>query len=102
MLSRQELGNELKEMLLPGHSDIKKIADWAYELYSFSGEKWSRDIYYMLYGLAGMTADECFEYTEEQLNVLADKLLANEKNAYRNMLNQFNLPKWDVLEQLPD
>jgi len=84
LYTRQQLGRELKQILKKSCDPIM-VAKWAERLHLNSPEDLSPELDDLLYAISMMSADENFEYTEEQLNLLADKLMNNEENALQQV-----------------
>jgi hypothetical protein len=76
-LEKNEIGKELKRELSKGYN-IERISDWAYDLFiSLRGES-SYEVHTILDRISVMAAGPEFEYTEEELKLLAN-LLINEE-----------------------
>ncbi|MDQ3239267.1 MAG: hypothetical protein M3P33_01970 [bacterium] len=84
-MNKQHFGKELQKQLLQKY-DIVKISRWAYQLYSNNCRSLDSEMREILEYLFSMEDDPQFEYTEEELRLLAQKLIDNEDNP----LNQIN------------
>ena len=76
-LTKQELGIVLRARLDQGY-DVVKLSRWAYSLFFKNSERLISELDSVLEYLFSMEDDPQFEYTEEQLRVLAQLLIDNE------------------------
>jgi len=67
--------------------NIVSISRWAYELFSDNCRWLSPDVEEVLQYLFRMEDDPQFEYTEQELKLLATKLINNEKEAIKQINN---------------
>lgn len=74
-MNKQELGNQLKSLLIK-EKDIKKISQWAFSLYSRL-RLLDPSMQEILECLFSMEDDPQFEYTEQELKLLAEMLINN-------------------------
>jgi len=74
--SKKEIGELLRKELNKGYN-IERISNWAYDLYTFSPDEVSAEIDDILRHIFIMDAGPEFEYTEQELRLLAE-LLINE------------------------
>lgn len=75
MYTKQDFGKELKKRI-EDKSSISSIASWSYSLYLDKDvEQGLNDIFL---ALSDMDAGPEFEYTYEELNDIADRLIAGE------------------------
>lgn len=88
--SRQEMGKKLKEFLFIQPIDLSSIAKWAETMYWNMPSGISNELKELVLALMAID-EEGFEYTEEQLNILADKLIKNEENALKQVNKQFKI-----------
>lgn len=72
-LQKKELGEEIKSLLIKEYSS-EKISDWADRLLINMEEK--SEVYFILNRLSLMEAGPEFEYTEQELWMLAELLFA--------------------------
>jgi len=101
LYTRRQIGKELKRILKEPYDPII-VANWAEDLYLHSPVDTSPELNHVLYALEMMQADESFEYTEEQLNILADKLMNNEENALKQVHKMFKIfEEWQP-DEAPD
>lgn len=77
-MNKQTLGKELDSQLKKGY-DIVKISRWAYKLYSENIRFLDASTEEILECLFSMEDDPQFEYTEKELQLLAEKLLKGER-----------------------
>lgn len=75
--SRQEFGLELKEKI-KNKEDVACIGDWAFSTYWEHILDIDDDFKVFLTDLSGMSADPQFERSYEELNQIADRLIAGE------------------------
>lgn len=85
MYTKQKFGQELKKQI-EKNFNIIKIARWAECIYSNYCREISTDLNDVLMTLSIMEHGPEFEYTEEELRLLAQKLIDGEDNP----LNQIN------------
>lgn len=84
---KKEVGEELKNQLDKGY-DLKRISNWAYDLlYIKSRNQCLPEINSILRNISVMEAGPEFEYTEQELRLLAD-LLMNEANDPIKQINE--------------
>lgn len=74
--SKKEVGEELKRELDKGYNVIR-ISNWAHNLFFYSREAFTPDVSQILQYIFLMEAGPEFEYTEQELRLLAE-LLINE------------------------
>jgi hypothetical protein len=79
MYTKQEFGNELNKQLGEGF-DIVKIAKWAEHIYSNPCREISVELNDIIMTISIMEHGSEFEYTKEELELLAEKLLKDEKD----------------------
>jgi hypothetical protein len=82
--TNQKIGQELKAQLEIGYN-IKRISRWAYRIFHYNMEDLSNEQEDMLIGLFSMEDDPQFEFTEEELKLLAEKLINNEEHAFKTV-----------------
>ena len=73
ILSKKKLGIDLKNLLSSSY-DIRRIASWAYDL-SLNYEEIPTELEEILENLSFMEVGPEFEYTEEKLRRLAERLI---------------------------
>ena len=88
-MNKSELGKELKYELTKGY-DITRISKWAYNVYSNNLKSLDSETLDLLISLFSMEDDPQFEYTENQLNFLANQLI-NEAYLYNCRICGLNL-----------
>ena len=77
-ITRIEFAKTLKEMVLKKES-MQQIALWIHRVYvSYYDNDMDKSFYEILYSLMMMDAGPEFEYTYEELNDIADRLIAGE------------------------
>ena len=77
--TRQEFGLELKEKI-KNKEDVVGIGDWAYEMYFEHMLEIEDDFKGFLKDLSAMADDPQFEFSYEELDQIADRLIAGERN----------------------
>ncbi len=92
-MNKKELGEQLKA-LLEKESDIVKISRWALRLYSNNIRSLDLSSRGVLQCLFSMEDDPQFEYTQLELQLLAEKLINNEEDPIEqiNALKSFKKP----------
>ncbi len=84
IMNKQRIGEELKLQLEKGY-DIVKISRWAYKLFDENCcalDPPSREILQCLFS---MEDDPQFEYAENELRLLAEKLISNEEDPLKQI-----------------
>lgn len=76
-LSKKEIGLELSSQLKKGY-DIERIANWADELFFNLRDNRSLEIEHILRNIFMMDAGPEFEYTKEELELIAEMLIRDE------------------------
>ena len=77
-ITRIEFAKTLKEMVLKKES-MQQIALWIHRVYvSYYDNDTDKSFYEILYSLMMMDAGPEFEYTYEELNDIANRLIAGE------------------------
>ena len=79
MYTRQQFGLELKEKV-KNCALISDIGNWSYFMYSQHRREIDRDFRDLLITLGGMEMGPEFERSYEDLDQIADRLIAGEKN----------------------
>ena len=87
--SKQEIGRALREELNKGY-DIERISNWADELFISMRDKRSPELDDILRHIFIMDAGPEFEYTEQELRLLSEKLINNEENPIKK-INEMKL-----------
>lgn len=83
--SKKEIGEELKKELVNGY-DIARISNWAYNLlYIKVRDQPLPEISSILRDISVMDAGPEFEYTEEELRLLAEMLINEEKDPIKRI-----------------
>ncbi len=82
--SNQQLGETLKTRLTKGY-DIVQISRWAYEIYFNNCRFLDPSTEETLEYLFRMEDDPQFEYTEEELRLLADMLINDETDPIKKI-----------------
>jgi hypothetical protein len=78
MYSKKEIGEDLKKELDKGYN-IQRISNWAYNLlYIKIRDRPSAEIGDILRAISAMEAGPEFEYTEQELKLLAELLIKEE------------------------
>lgn len=85
----QKIGYGLKEELKKG-SDVLRIAQWAYNVSNAIVRDLDKDTAVLLNSLALMELDPQFEFTEFELNELAELLINGKKNAIDIIRKKYN------------
>lgn len=75
--TREEFGLKLKEKI-KNKEDVADIGDWAFSMYYEYMLEIDDDFQDFLTDLGGMSADPQFERSYEELDKIADKLIAGE------------------------
>ena len=83
-MKNQELGRELKSFLAT-EKDIVKISRWAFRLYSNNRQNLDPSISETLECLFSMEDDPQFEYTDQELRLLAEMLINDEKDPIKQI-----------------
>ena len=83
-MNKQELGKQLKS-LLATERDIVKISRWAFRIYSNNLRNLDSSMMEVLECLFSMEDDPQFEYTEQELKLLAEKLINNEEDPIKQI-----------------
>jgi hypothetical protein len=82
--TKKEIGEELKKQLGKRYN-IERISNWAYDLFiSFRGKP-SPDLDTILDRISLMAAGPEFEYTEQELSLLAELLINEEKDPIKQI-----------------
>lgn len=76
-ITKQEIGHKLKYLVQTQH-DIKFISDWAHSLYAQYLTDAGSDLDDVLLVLVTMNAGPEFELSYEELDQIAEKLIAGE------------------------
>jgi hypothetical protein len=92
-MNKQELGNQLKSFLAK-ESSIVKISRWAFGIYSNNRRDLDSSTREILECLFSMEDDPQFEYTEQELKLLAEKLINNEEDPIKQ-INDMKSKKLD-------
>lgn len=79
MYTKQQLGQELKEQLLGSYNPIQ-IAKWAEHVHYNYRLQLPQELYDIVEVLAVMSMGPEFEYSKDELLMLAEKLIKNEKD----------------------
>lgn len=82
--TNKKLGLELKAQLDLGFNIIR-LSRWAYSLFYDHRRELSLDIKEILIDLSRMEDDPQFEYTEQELRLLTEKLINDEKNPVKQI-----------------
>ncbi len=93
MKDNNKLGLELKKQLRHGYN-VEKISRWAYGIFFDHRDELTLEIKEILKELARMEGDPQFEYSEAELNLLAERLIKNEEDILKN-INEINLDEQD-------
>ncbi len=83
-MNKQRLGEELKLQLEKGY-DIVAISRWAYRIFSDNCRALDPSIREILEYLFSMEDDPQFEYTEQELNLLAEMLINEEEDPIKKI-----------------
>jgi hypothetical protein len=76
-LEKKDIGKALKQELCKGYN-IDMISDWAFDMWIRLPKESSEEVHTILDRISVMAAGPEFEYTEEELKLLAN-LLINEE-----------------------
>ncbi len=82
--SKQEIGKALREELNKGYN-IERISNWADELFVSMRNKRSPELDDILRHIFIMDAGPEFEYTEQELRLLAEMLINEEKDPIKQI-----------------
>jgi hypothetical protein len=82
--TNQKIGQELKAQLEIGYN-IKRISKWAFGIFHDYLGDLSNDQQDTLIGLFSMEDDPQFELNEQELQLLAEKLINNEEHAFKTV-----------------
>lgn len=102
--NNKNLGEELKLQLISGY-EIVKISRWAYKIYSHNCRYLDSPTEEILEYLFRMEDDPQFEYTEQELRLLAEMLIHKELdpikkiNDMKNQTNSRNLNLREIPRQ---
>jgi hypothetical protein len=91
--SKNEIGKALMEELNKGYN-VERISNWADELFISIRDKRSPEIDDILRHIFIMDAGPEFEYTEQELRLLAEMLINEEKDPIKK-INDMNSNKLD-------
>ena len=94
--NKNQLGLELKKQLRHG-CNVWKISRWAYGIFFDHRDRLTLEIKEILKDLARMEDDPQFEYSEAELNLLAEMLINNEEDILKK-INKINLDEQDHAE----
>lgn len=83
-MNKQEFGKKLKSFLA-NESDIVKISRWAFRIYSNNIQALDSTMKEILQCLFSMEDDPLFEYTHQELLLLAEKLINNEEDPIKQI-----------------
>lgn len=86
MYTRAQFGKELRKVLQKPYQ-LEKVTHWADQLYSNQLEELTEELYDLTERLSMMSLAEEMEFNEEELNLLADKLISDEENALQQVSN---------------
>lgn len=94
-VSNKEIGNELKFQIKSGF-DVVKISRWAYKLIYDKRDQLDSDITEILKDISIMEDDPQFEYTEKELEFIANVLIDNEyfKNKIKRLSDVLTDPQY--------
>jgi len=82
--TKNEIGKELKIQLDKSYN-IERISNWAYDLFISLRGKPSPDLDSILNRISLMAAGPEFEYTEEELKLLAEMLINDEEDPIKRI-----------------
>ena len=82
--SKRKIGEELKKELNKGYS-IERISTWACDLFVAIRGEHSFELDDILRHISIMGAGPEFEYTEQELNLLAELLIKEEKDPIKQV-----------------
>jgi hypothetical protein len=80
--ARKQIGRELKNQLDKGYN-VERISNWAYDLFITLRDEPELDI--ILDRISLMAAGPEFEYTEQELRLLAELLINEEKDPIKQI-----------------
>lgn len=83
-MNKRELGIQLKSLLSQEYN-IVKISRWAFNIYSNNCRNIDPSMMEILECLFSMEEDPQFEYSEQELRLLAEKLINNEHDALKQI-----------------
>lgn len=83
-MQKKEIGEELKNQLDKRYN-IERIANWADDLFINLRGKSSPELNAILDRISLMTASPEFEYTEQELRLLAELLINEEKDPIKQI-----------------
>lgn len=83
-MNKQELGRGLLHQLTQEY-DIVKISRWAFKIYSENCRTIDSRMTEILEILFSMEDDPQFEYSEQELRLLAEKLIANSEDPLKEV-----------------
>ncbi len=84
MITKSQLGEELKKELAKGF-DITRLSRWSYKIFFNNSRELSAELKETLEYLFRMEDDPQFEYSEDELNLLAKKLIDGEENPIKQI-----------------
>jgi hypothetical protein len=93
----QQCGKELKEKIR-NREEVADIGDWAYRMYYEHMLEIDDDFQDFLTDLGGMSADPQFELSYEELDKIADQLIAGEQII--DPYNKYNGQPKDLVRQI--
>ena len=82
-----QIGEELKKQLSKGY-DIAKISNWAYDFSLNMRNELTPHLQDILRRIYLMDAGPEFVYSEKELNLLAEKLINNERNPHKTSISE--------------
>lgn len=77
MYTKEQFGQELK-VRIKNKADVSDIGDWSYSVYSQYRKEMDRTFRDLLIALGGMSMGPEFERSYEELDQIAQKLIAGE------------------------
>lgn len=84
MYSRKELGRALK-IQLEKPFDVVQLSRWAERIFSTYSRELSPDLDELTMILSSMEHGPEFEYTKEELSLIADNLMNEEENPFKGI-----------------
>lgn len=89
MYSKKHFGKELKDILKKDFS-IQKISQWAERIYETHCRELSQDLDKIIMAISSMDHGSEFEYSKDELNLLAEKLMHDACEVCGKDLNSFS------------
>jgi hypothetical protein len=87
-MNKQEFGELLNNYLNKYGYDVVKISRWTYKIYTDYLKYLDPSMMFILECLFRMEDDPQFEFTEEELRLIADRLINNDEDPFKGLLQK--------------